>query len=196
MAEHISQTTQGDAPLSTAREPDAKAVPGASAQAGPDDEVVGRTVTINRPRAELYAFWRDLRNLPGFMQSIKEIRILDERRSHWVVQAPAGKTAEWDSLITEDRPNESISWESVPEARIRHSGSVRFRDAPAGRGTEVVATLAYDPPAGALGKAFAKLFQREPKVQMRQDLRRFKQLMETGECRDQRRMTRALVGPN
>ena len=190
MTEHLSQTTQGDAPLSTAREPDAKAVPGASAQARTDDEVVGRTVTINRPRAELYAFWRDLPHLASFMQNIKEIRIVDERRSHWVVQAPAGKTAEWDSVITEDRPNECIAWASVPEARIRHSGSVRFRDAPAGRGTEVTATLAYDPPVGALGKAFAKLFQREPNVQMRQDLRRFKQLMETGEVATARmRMT-------
>ncbi|HLJ22156.1 MAG TPA: SRPBCC family protein [Stellaceae bacterium] len=181
MTERISQTTHADAPIATARTPDAKAVPGAVEHARSGDTVVGRTVTINRPRGEIYAFWRDFTNLAAFMENIAEIQILDDRRSHWVVRAPAGQTAEWDAVITEDRPNECIAWASVPDARIRHSGSVRFRDAPAGRGTEVVATLAYDPPAGALGKAFAKLFQREPQVQARQDLRRFKQLMETGE---------------
>lgn len=95
--------------------------------------------------------------------------------------APAGQSVEWDSIITEDQPNRLIAWASVEGSGIQNSGHVDFRDAPAGRGTEVTATVAYDPPGGALGKLVAKLFQREPKIQARQDLRRFKQLMETGE---------------
>jgi uncharacterized membrane protein len=145
------------------------------------EQVVGRTVTINRPRHELYAFWRDFRNLPRIMDNIESVTELDERRSHWVVRAPAGQTVEWDSAIVEDIPDELISWQSEPGADITNSGRIDFRDAPGGRGTLVSATIAYDPPAGAVGKLVAKLFQREPKIQARRDLRRFKQFMETGE---------------
>jgi uncharacterized membrane protein len=145
------------------------------------DELVGRTVTINRPRHELYAFWRDFGNLPRILENIESVTELDERRSHWVVRAPAGTTVEWDSVIVEDIPDELISWESDAGADVANSGRIDFRDAPGGRGTLVSATIAYDPPAGAVGKLVAKLFQREPKIQARRDLRRFKQFMETGE---------------
>ena len=145
------------------------------------DELVGRTVTINRPRHELYAFWRDFGNLPRILENIESVTVLDERRSHWVVRAPAGTTVEWDSVIVEDIPDELISWESAPGADIANSGRIDFRDAHGRRGTLVTATIAYDPPAGAVGKLVAKLLQREPKIQARRDLRRFKQFMETGE---------------
>lgn len=148
---------------------------------GESEELVERTVTIDRSRRELYAFWRDFGNLPQIMENIESVTELDERRSHWVVRAPAGTTLEWDSVIVEDVPDELISWESEPGADITHSGRIDFRDAPGGRGTQVTATIAYEPPAGAVGKAVAKLFQREPKIQARRDLRRFKQFMETGE---------------
>lgn len=145
------------------------------------DELVGRAVTINRPRHELYAFWRDFRNLPRILENIESVTELDERRSHWVVRAPAGTTVEWDSVIVEDIPDELISWQSEPGADVTNSGRIDFRDAPGARGTLVTATIAYDPPGGAAGKLVAKLFQREPKIQARRDLRRFKQFMETGE---------------
>jgi len=145
------------------------------------DHLVGRTVTINRPRHELYAFWRDFGNLPRIMENIESVTEVDERRSHWVVRAPAGQTVEWDSVIVEDIPDELISWQSDAGADITNSGRIDFRDAPGGRGTWVTATIAYDPPAGGVGKLVAKLFQREPKIQARRDLRRFKQYMETGE---------------
>jgi uncharacterized membrane protein len=145
------------------------------------EQLVGRTVTINRPRHELYAFWRDFSNLPRIMENIESVTEIDERRSHWVVRAPAGQTVEWDSVIVEDIPDELISWQSDAGADITNSGRIDFRDAPAGRGTWVTATIAYDPPAGGVGKLVAKLFQREPKIQARRDLRRFKQFMETGE---------------
>jgi uncharacterized membrane protein len=157
-----------------------------SSAAGDDEafeseDLVGRAVTINRPRHELYAFWRDFGNLPRILENIESVTELDERRSHWVVRAPAGTTVEWDSVIVEDIPDELISWESAPGADIANSGRIDFRDAHGGRGTLVTATIAYDPPAGAVGKLVAKLLQREPKIQARRDLRRFKQFMETGE---------------
>jgi uncharacterized membrane protein len=145
------------------------------------EDLVGRAVTINRPRHELYAFWRDFGNLPRILENIESVTELDERRSHWVVRAPAGTTVEWDSAIVEDIEDELISWQSEPGADVTHSGRIDFRDAPGARGTLVTVTIAYDPPAGAVGKLVAKLFQREPKVQARRDLRRFKQFMETGE---------------
>jgi uncharacterized membrane protein len=145
------------------------------------DELVGRTVTINRSRHELYAFWRDFGNLPRILENIESVTELDERRSHWVVRAPAGTTVEWDSVIVEDIQDELLSWQSDDGADVTNSGRIDFRDAPGGRGTLVTATIAYDPPAGAVGKLVAKLFQREPKIQARRDLRRFKQFMETGE---------------
>ncbi|MES2443915.1 MAG: SRPBCC family protein [Pseudomonadota bacterium] len=142
--------------------------------------LIGRAVTINKPRAELFAFWRDLGNLATFMENIERIDVIDSKRSHWVVKAPAGKTVEWDSVITEERDGEFIAWASEEGADISHSGRIDFRDAGA-RGTVVTSTILYDPPAGMMGKLVAKLFQREPKIQSQRDLRRFKQLMETGE---------------
>jgi uncharacterized membrane protein len=144
-------------------------------------QLVGRTVTINRSRHELYMFWRDFGNLARVLENIESVTELDERRSHWVVRAPAGTTVEWDSVIVEDIPDELISWQSAEGADIANSGRIDFRDAPGGRGALVTATIAYDPPAGAVGKLLAKIFQREPKIQARRDLRRFKQFMETGE---------------
>ncbi len=155
---------------------------GAAGDAADASEVlVERTVTINRPRHELYAFWRDFGNLAQIMENIESVTEVDERRSHWVVRAPAGTTVEWDSVIVEDIADELISWQSEAGADITHSGRIDFRDAPGSRGTLVTATIAYDPPAGAVGKLVAKAFQREPKIQARRDLRRFKQFMETGE---------------
>lgn len=144
------------------------------------DELIGRTVTINRPRAVLYAYWRDFGNLPRFMDNVVSIVALDERRSHWAVKAPGGRRVEWTSIITQDEPDALIAWTSEEGADVPNSGRIEFRDA-GERGTIVTATIAYDPPAGVVGKVVAKLFQREPAIQARRDLRRFKQLMETGE---------------
>jgi uncharacterized membrane protein len=143
--------------------------------------LVARTVTVNRPRQELYDFWRNFTHFPQFMDNIRSVEKLDERRSHWVIEAPAGTSVEFDSRITEDEPGRLIAWESEEGASVPNRGRVEFIDAAPGRGTMVRATISYDPPGGALGRAVAKIFQREPNVQARRDLRRFKQLMETGE---------------
>jgi len=179
MTERTSSTFGADAPLSSAKQPNPAAT--GLEFADEDFELVGRTVSINRPRRELYEFWRDFRNLPQFMENIAAVTVIDERRSHWVVRGPAKSDLEWDSVITEDVPGEVIAWSSVEGANVDNSGRVEFRDSPNGRGTIVTVTIAYDPPGGALGKAFAKIFRREPKIQARHELRRFKQLMETGE---------------
>jgi uncharacterized membrane protein len=180
MTDATSHTAHRDAPLSAAKHPDVVGL-GGDLLPRHGDVLVGRSVTIDRPREELYAFWREFTHLPRFMRNVHRVSIVDARRSHWVIEAPAGNTVEWDSEIIEDQPGHLIAWRSVEGASVRNSGQVEFLDSPDGRGTVVRATLVYEPPAGSIGKLIAKLFQKEPKVQARQDLRRFKQLMETGE---------------
>ncbi|HWW64799.1 MAG TPA: SRPBCC family protein [Sphingomonadaceae bacterium] len=170
-----------DAPLTTSKNRTAVGEASATLVEPKGDALVGRTVTINRPRAELYAFWRDFANLPTFMDNVARVNVLDEHRSHWVVKAPAGKTVEWDAIITEEKEGELIAWASAEGASVPNSGRIDFRDAQGDRGTIVTATILYDPPAGVVGRMVAKLFQREPAIQARRDLRRFKQLMEAGE---------------
>jgi uncharacterized membrane protein len=174
---HDPSDRSDDAPLTSARASEKRA------EAVEKDEgvIVGRSVTIDRPRSEIYAFWRDFTNLPQVMDNIERIDVVDSRRSHWVVKAPAGKTVEWDSIVTDDEPDRLIAWQAVEGSDIRNAGRVEFLDAAPGRGTIVRATITYDPPAGLLGEIIAKLFQREPNVQVRRDLRRLKQFLETGE---------------
>ncbi|MGI5521105.1 SRPBCC family protein [Micromonospora sp. CA-259024] len=138
-------------------------------------------VTVNRSPAEAYRFWRDVENLPRFMAHLESVRAEDLRRSHWIARGPAGHRVEWDAEIIDDRPNTSITWRSVPGTQVPNAGQVRFVPAPGDRGTEVRVELRYAPPAGALGRAVAKLFGEEPAQQVRDDLRRFKQVLETGE---------------
>jgi uncharacterized membrane protein len=147
---------------------------------GPAASTVGRAVTINQPPDAVYARFRDFAQLPSFMENVVRIDVIDETRSHWVVKAPAGGTVEWDARVTHDEPGRLIAWTSEEGAQVPNSGRVEFRDA-GRRGTVVAATISYDPPAGIVGKIVAKMFQREPAIQARRDLRRFKQLLETGE---------------
>jgi len=181
MSERLAEPPRDDAPPSAHRSPDDEAarIPHLSWQSG--DVLVGRSVTIDRPREELYAFWRNFENLPKFMHSIQRVTVIDAIRSRWRIEAPAGKSVEWQSTITSDQPGRLIAWESDEGAHLRNSGSVEFKESPEGRGTVVTVTLAYDPPGGALGQLIAKLYHKEPNIQARRDLRRFKQLMETGE---------------
>lgn len=186
MSDTLDRRAADDAPPSTAKDR-AAGVDAATAtlidkpRQGDADALVERTVTINRPRAELYAFWRDFANLALFMDNVERIDVLDAQRSHWVVKAPGGKTAEWDAVVTAEEEGAFIAWVSEAGADVPNSGRIDFRDAQGDRGTIVTATILYDPPAGVVGKIVAKLFQREPGIQARRDLRRFKQLMETGE---------------
>lgn len=143
--------------------------------------LVGRTVTIGKPAAELHAFWRKFERFPEFMDNVREIKKIDDTRSEWVIEAPMGATVTVKTRIVEDIPGKTIAWVSEPDSQIEHEGRVEFADAPPGRGTYVRLLLRYTPPAGGVGRMVAKVMQREPNVQARRDLRRFKQLMETGE---------------
>jgi uncharacterized membrane protein len=138
-------------------------------------------VTISKPRAELYDFWRRLENLPRFMKNLDAVTDLGGGRSHWVGKSPLGFKVEWDAEIVEERPGELLSWRSLPGAGVTNSGTVTFTRAPQDRGTEVRVELTYSLPAGRLGSFVAKLFGEEPRQQVSDDLRRFKQVVETGE---------------
>ena len=150
-----------------------------------ENATVERSVTINKPARALYDFWRDFTNFPQFMENIRSVNKLDERRSHWVIEAPAGTSVEFDSLITEDVPGRLIAWRSEEGASVPNHGRVEFFEQDGGRSTLVRATISYNPPAGAAGRLVAKLFKREPGVQADRDLHRLKELMETGKVSDQ-----------
>jgi uncharacterized membrane protein len=152
----------------------------ASKTAHPDRALVAEAVTINRPPQELYDFWRNPQNLVQVMDNILSIEPIDRDRSRWTVRGPADSEVSWESIITRDKPGKEITWQSAEGADVANSGRIEFRHAGA-RGTVVRATIAYEPPGGRIGQLIAKLFQREPRIQARRDLRRFKQLMETGE---------------
>lgn len=142
---------------------------------------VEKHVTIGRPAAELYGYWRKLENLPKVMSHLESVEELDETRSHWVAKAPAGRSVEWDAEIVQDLENERISWKALEGSDIENAGSVAFKELPHGRGTELSVVLAYEPPLGKVGATLARLLGEEPHRQLQDDLRRFKQLMETGE---------------
>jgi uncharacterized membrane protein len=139
------------------------------------------TTTVLQPPEEVYAVWRDLSRLPTFMVHLDEVRETGPSRSHWRASAPFGQTVEWEAETMLDEPGKGIAWRSVGDADIQNSGEVLFASAPGNRGTEVRVTLSYDVPAGPLGRAVAKYFGEEPHQQLDDDLRRFKQVIETGE---------------
>lgn len=167
--------------------------PGRTARTGRhgDYAVVGKTVTIAKPpRAQLFAFWRDFTNLPAVMDNLDRVEMLGGDRSRWTIRAPGGGTVSVETEIAREKDGELIAWRSVEGSDIDTEGRVRFRDAPGDRGTEVELVIAYKPPLGRVGQAVAKLLQREPAIQARRDLRRFKMLMETGEiANSDRRLT-------
>lgn len=153
--------------------------PVASVAAGAGVKVT-EAVTINRPAADIYRFWRDLSNLPRVMRHLESVRVAGEH-SHWVAHGPLGHRVEWDAEIVNDRPNELIAWRSLEGSEVGTAGSVHFCPAPGGRGTEVHVSLKYDPPMGKLGSWAAWLLGEEPSLQVREDLLRLKQLLEAGE---------------
>jgi uncharacterized membrane protein len=142
---------------------------------------VEEVVTINKPASDLYRFWRNFEQLPRFMAYVESVRQLDQRRSHWVVNGPAGRRVEWDAEIINEIPDQLIGWRTLDGADVISAGSVRFVPAPGARGTQVHVRLQYDPPGGKLGSAIAWIFGKEPSQTIQEDLRHFKQLMEAGE---------------
>lgn len=142
---------------------------------------ITQSITIGKPRAEVYRFWRQFENLARFMAHVESVEQISERRSHWVLRGPVGRGLEWDAEIEDERADERIAWRSDEDADIRHEGTVMFRDAPGGRGTEVHLSMRYEAPGGQAGHTLARLLGEGPDRKAREDLRRLKQLLETGE---------------
>lgn len=140
---------------------------------------VEEAVTINRPTAEVYRFWRNFENLPRFMRHLESVAMREEGVSHWVATGPAGTRVEWDARIINDVENKVIGWQSLDGSTVATAGSVNFDETD--HGTVVRVHLQYNPPAGRLGSTIAWLLGEEPGLQIREDLRRFKALLETGE---------------
>jgi len=159
---------------------------GSSASTGDSEEIardihVEKSITINRNADELYSFWREFENLPQIMPHLESVTSIGPGRSHWVISGVAGKRFEWDAEIYNEKPNELIAWRSLPGSEVVNAGSVRFEAGPPGRGTRVTVVANYNVVGGKLAALLAKLFNGEPGQMIEDDLRRFKQLMETGE---------------
>jgi uncharacterized membrane protein len=140
-----------------------------------------KAIAVNATPEQCYDAWRNFERLPRFMKHLEEVRMTGEKRSHWVARGPGGMRVEWDAETTADVPNTQISWRSLPGATVENEGSVSFEPGPAGRGTLVRVNLQYRPPGGSAGSIVARLFGEEPTMQIPEDLRRFKRLVETGE---------------
>jgi len=139
---------------------------------------VEEAITVNRPVSDVFRFWRNFENLPTFMKHLESVSEREAGVTHWVAVGPAGTRVEWDARIITEVDNRLIGWQSLEGSTISTAGSVNFREST--RGTEVRVHFQYNPPAGRLGAAVAWLFGEEPHIQVREDLRRFKQLIETG----------------
>lgn len=144
-------------------------------------DVIGKTMLVNRPRADLFKAWSEVERFPDFMENVQSVERLGDDRSRWTILGPANREVVIVSRITRTVPDREISWQSEPDSELAISGKVSFHEAPGKRGTHVTLVMAYSPPGGTIGKAVATLFQRDPATQARRNLRRFKQLMETGE---------------
>lgn len=169
----------------------------ASLAAAPQDAAITVSLVINSSPQQLYEFWRKLDNLPRFMKHLESVEVVDERVSRWVATGPGGVRAQWESEITEDRQDEFISWRTREGSTVHHSGSVRFEAAPGGRGTVVRVELLHGTSGGRLASQAAKMLGGPPEAAIREDLRRLKQLIETGEIastRGQPSGARSLIG--
>ncbi|MBX9704146.1 MAG: SRPBCC family protein [Silvanigrellaceae bacterium] len=142
------------------------------------DIKVEESISIKMPPADIYKIWRNFENLPSLMNHLKSVDVYDNSHSHWVAKAPLGTSVEWDAIVTEDIPNELIVWQSSKNAEVKNEGRVAFISKSNGQETEVEVKFHYHPPLGKVGVTFAKLFGEEPSQQVKDDLRRFKDILE------------------
>ncbi len=143
--------------------------------------LIKQVAVIEKPAQELYNYWRNEENAPKFMTGVESVMKTGPNKSHWVSGGPFGKTFEWDSEVFQDDPGRMFAWKTLPGADVPHAGMIRFEPNTGGRGTIVTVEINYEPPAGMLGVAVAKLIGQDPDAMTKENLRQFKQLMETGE---------------
>lgn len=177
----LARAATGHCPVKRALVPSSLASSIARSQGWSTATVTSAEVTIARPREEVYALWRDFSRLPDFMTDIESIEVITPLRSRWTVKAPMGKTLAWTSFVTQDVKNERIAWESEVGAEVSNFGSVKFRDAPDGRGTEISAMIAYQPPYSTAGRLLGAVLRKAPEHQMKHNLRRLKKMLESEE---------------
>jgi len=152
-----------------------------AAQGSPKKSDTRAVFLLNASAEQAYTLWRNFAGLPRFMVHLKSVREFDGRHSEWVALGPGGREVRWNAEITEDIPNQRIAWHSLPGSDVQTSGSVDFRPDPQGRGTYLSASVQYEVPGGALTSGLASLFGKNPEFVVREDVRRFKRLLETGE---------------
>ncbi len=140
---------------------------------------IQKTLFVGAPVDRVYGFWTDYQNFPRFMSNVREVQDLGGGRSHWVVNGPGGVPIEWDSVLTEQVPGETIAWRSRPGSMLENAGAIRFT--PDGEGTRVDLRFCYNPPAGGAGQAVAELLGADPRAKLNEDLGRLKALLEEGE---------------
>jgi len=161
------------------------------------DVPVHASLMINSAPDQVYAFWRKLENLSRFMSHLESVTELDERRSEWSARMPGGMQLRWQSEIVEDQPGRLLSWRTLPGSEINHVGSVRFEPGPGGQGTQVHVEIHYGMPGGPAAAKAASLVSMAPESMVTEDLRRLKQLIETGEIattRGQPAGVRSMIG--
>lgn len=161
--------------------------------AGSEDTglTIEKVMTINRPPQDVYKFWRNFENLPKFMQHLEMVQSTGNSTSHWKAKGPGNLTVEWDAEMLEDNPGQRISWRSIKDAKIPNEGNVEFHEAPAGRGTELKVKIQYYPPGGVAGKIAAQVVHGLNAQQIEDDLRRLKQILETGETATAERVAKS-----
>jgi|SRR5581483_7275631 len=152
-----------------------------AARGASPDVYLERTILVNKSQEECYAFWREFRNMTRFSPRLESVTHLDSKRSHWSLRLTGNRRMEWDAEITSDVPNERIQWRTLSGAPFQHAGAVHFDKAPGNRGTFVKVSMHYRAPGGALGSILAQVLGPDPFGEIRENLRRFKQLLETGE---------------
>ena len=154
---------------------------GAKAGARQRELIARSSILLNCTPEQAYEFWSKFENLPLFMRHLESVTLLGETRSRWIAIGPLGKRVIWDAEIAFDRKDDVIAWRSLPDSELYVDGIVKFRNAPANRGTIITVVIVYQPPAGVIGGALSKLLGKDPSFMMRQDLRRLKALIEAGE---------------
>jgi uncharacterized membrane protein len=137
---------------------------------------IQKTIHIEAPVEQVYAFWTNYQNFPLFMSNIRQIQDLGSGRSHWLVSGPGGAPIEWDAVLTEQVPNDRIAWRSEPGSMLDNAGVIRFR--PETNGTRVDLRFCYNPPIGGAGQAVAELLGADPRAKLNEDLGRLKALLE------------------
>lgn len=139
------------------------------------------TITVNKPRHEVYAFWRKLDNLPLFMKHLHSVEVLDGKQSKWKARIPGGLgTIQWMAEITKEEEGSLLGWNSLAGAAVDNAGKVTFTDA-GENGTEIHAVISYRAPLGKAGESVARLFNQVFEDMIKEDIRNFKRYIETGE---------------